>query len=53
MVSRIFEISQREFQRSFKGVLSVFQGSFKGAPSKFLGCSKEVSRVFKENFKED
>ena len=49
MVSGVFEISQREFQRSFKGVLSVFQGSFKGAPSKFLGCSKEVSRVFQES----
>ena len=51
MVSRLFEISQREFQRSFKGVSSVFKGSFKGVPSNFLRCSKEVSRVFQESFK--
>ena len=53
MVSSVFEISQREFQRSLKGVSCVLQGSFKGVPSKFLGCSKEVSGVFQESFKED
>ena len=48
-----YKFSKRECLRSFKVVSSVFQGSFKGVPNKFLGCSKEVSRVFQESFKED
>ena len=42
----IFDRSQREYQRSFKGVSSKFQGSFKGVQSDFLGFLKEASRVF-------
>ena len=62
MVSRVFQRSQWEFQRSCKCVLIVFQGSFKGVPSKFRrvfqgklkGVSRDfqwVSRVFERNSK--
>ena len=44
VVSRVFQRSQWEFQRSCKGVSIVFQGSFKGVPSKFR-------RVFQGRFK--